>query len=255
MSDYLELLISRSFAALDVIRPRSVSRFERRSPGLPVGIAASPDPGMAEPRRQVTTVTAPREVSPPSRHDDALRVRPQTTEPPAPLVTTVTPPPVSPLASDAGVRPAPAPRQERIGAAPVAAPPMRHAVIQPTRHDVIVERPAGRPPSLEPRPQAPSQPSLATPTLAVLPAGGRPHPVPESPPRPIESATAIEPRFAAREHRPSTPSSEPPAIHVTIGRIEIRATSAAAPVREQHRQPSVMSLDEYLKQRAGGGPR
>jgi hypothetical protein len=88
-----------------------------------------------------------------------------------------------------------------------------------------------------------------------MPAPALPHPAPDSPPRPIEWAAVIEPRVAGQaDQRSGSPPA--PAIHVTIGRIEIRATTpAAAPVRRQPRQPSVMSLDEYLKQRAGGGPR
>jgi len=277
MSDYLGALISRAYDALDVVRPRPVSRFERQSPelesvprggavalvarepdsitgarGLPVGIA-SPDPGVAEHRQRATAVAAPGEVSAFFPHDDALRVRRlQTTESPVPRVTTTTPAPLSPRASDAGVKQASTPQPERIEAGPAATTPMRQTRIQPIRREVIVERQA------EPgkvRPPTPSQPSHAT-TLAVLPAAGLPHPIPNSPPRPIESAAVIEPRLAAQASQRSAPPSEPPAIHVTIGRIEIRATSpAASPVRRQHREPSVMSLDEYLKQRARGGPR
>ena len=41
-------------------------------------------------------------------------------------------------------------------------------------------------------------------------------------------------------------------IHVTIGRIEVRATPPpSAPARKQNAAP-VMSLDEYLKTRSGG---
>ena len=257
MSDYLGALISRSFDPSDVVRPRPVSRFERRSPDLESVPREDAAPSLAAPDAGIPgrDAGAPREVSTFSRHDDSLVPPFQTTEPPASRVTTATPAPLSPRARDAGVRPAPAREQERTEAVPVATPVARGPSIQPIRYEVIMERPAEPPRSREPRPRAPSQPSHAT-TPAVLPAAVLPRPVPDSPPRPIESAAVIEPRRTAQASPRSAPPSEPPAIHVTIGRIEIRATSpAAAPVRRQHRQPSVMSLDEYLKQCAGGGPR
>ncbi len=43
----------------------------------------------------------------------------------------------------------------------------------------------------------------------------------------------------------------PPTIHVTIGRIEVRATTSAAPARQPQSRPR-LSLDEYLRQRNGG---
>lgn len=40
-------------------------------------------------------------------------------------------------------------------------------------------------------------------------------------------------------------------VHVHIGRIEVRATVAAAPARKTTARSPMMSLDEYLKQRSG----
>jgi hypothetical protein len=53
----------------------------------------------------------------------------------------------------------------------------------------------------------------------------------------------------------NVPASEP-TVHVTIGRIDVRAVSAAAPVagKERDRSP-VMSLDEYLRTRTPRGGR
>jgi hypothetical protein len=47
--------------------------------------------------------------------------------------------------------------------------------------------------------------------------------------------------------------TQPASIHVTIGRIEVRATSAqpSAPKRSAP-APAAMSLDEYLRRRSGG---
>jgi len=49
-------------------------------------------------------------------------------------------------------------------------------------------------------------------------------------------------------------SAEPaPTIQVTIGRIEVRATSPAAPPQKQKAASPAMSLEEYLGRRARRG--
>lgn len=56
---------------------------------------------------------------------------------------------------------------------------------------------------------------------------------------------------SAEQPQPSPPL---PTIHVSIGRIEIRATTPSGPPPPKERSsPSVMSLDEYLRQRQRGG--
>jgi hypothetical protein len=44
-----------------------------------------------------------------------------------------------------------------------------------------------------------------------------------------------------------------PTIHVTIGRVEVRATVPAAPASKPRPAPQTMSLDDYLRQRSRGG--
>jgi len=53
---------------------------------------------------------------------------------------------------------------------------------------------------------------------------------------------------------PRRQPAEAPAIHVTIGRVEIRAT--VAPGQEKKRAPKApaLGLDAYLRQRNGGRP-
>jgi hypothetical protein len=60
---------------------------------------------------------------------------------------------------------------------------------------------------------------------------------------------AIQPEVVSTPDRSSVPT-----IQVTIGRIEVRATTApTTPAANQARsKPPVMSLDEYLNQRGGG---
>lgn len=82
-------------------------------------------------------------------------------------------------------------------------------------------------------------------------------------PTAAKTQQAISPRLAPQMQSPrvqkladvSTPiiESTPPAIHVTIGRIEIKATNAPAQPSRQRALTPKLSLDEYLKARSGGG--
>jgi hypothetical protein len=56
---------------------------------------------------------------------------------------------------------------------------------------------------------------------------------------------------------PQQPKSSPvePSINVTIGRIEVRATLPPASAQAQRPAAPILSLDEYLQQRAGGNRR
>lgn len=40
-----------------------------------------------------------------------------------------------------------------------------------------------------------------------------------------------------------------PRIHISIGRIEVRAATASAPTRAPKREASILGLDEFLRQR------
>ncbi len=68
-------------------------------------------------------------------------------------------------------------------------------------------------------------------------------------------APQIQSPRAQRQAAVPAPSIEstPPAIHVTIGRIEIKATNAPAQPSRQRALTPKLSLDEYLKARSGGG--
>ena len=60
------------------------------------------------------------------------------------------------------------------------------------------------------------------------------------------SSRPTEPPDAERSAGPDAPT-----IHVTIGRVEIRASVAAPVTRKPQVRPPAMSLEEYLKQRKG----
>jgi hypothetical protein len=73
---------------------------------------------------------------------------------------------------------------------------------------------------------------------------------------PIEASIRVQPQItphleSLREELPA--ASPPPTIHVTIGRIEVRAHTAAAPAKPAPRSPApALTLDRYLNQRSGG---
>ena len=89
-------------------------------------------------------------------------------------------------------------------------------------------------------------------------------------PAPVRVAPPMSPVFpvapTARAGAPAAPAvpgataapgavaapAPAPTIHVTIGRVEVRATAPSTPQRKPRPAPAVMSLDEYLDRNAGG---
>jgi len=68
------------------------------------------------------------------------------------------------------------------------------------------------------------------------------------------------PPSSARRERtgiasPAAVAASEPSVHVTIGRIEVRATAEGKPVSQRRAESAVMSLDEYLRRRKQGGER
>jgi hypothetical protein len=75
---------------------------------------------------------------------------------------------------------------------------------------------------------------------------------------PQGSAAAAPPRSEpiARRHQPERPVGEataPPTIQVTIGRVEVRASTPAAQPDRAHSRVEPVGLDDYLRQRSTGG--
>ncbi len=65
----------------------------------------------------------------------------------------------------------------------------------------------------------------------------------------------VEP-MATFPARSDTPTDSTPEVHVTIGRIEVRAEPPSAPeARKSRPRPPITSLNEYLASRSGGGGR
>jgi hypothetical protein len=82
-------------------------------------------------------------------------------------------------------------------------------------------------------------------------------PVATQPVRPANTIVGprVTPRIEGRRPAaaPSPAKSPETVIHVTIGRIEVRATAETAPTRKTHAAAPVTGLDEYLRSRAKRG--
>jgi hypothetical protein len=103
------------------------------------------------------------------------------------------------------------------------------------------DRPGERPPG--PRAEPPPAPALDR-----VPAA------------PVTGIRRERPRPAATGERPANDPTEAGTVHVSIGRIEVRAAQPAAPPRPMPEPPPpptprapTLSLDDYLRRREGGG--
>lgn len=79
-------------------------------------------------------------------------------------------------------------------------------------------------------------------------------------PRPPQTFLPVQPVRPSRPASPGMaprlpPPAGPPAIHVTIGRIEVRANAAPAPSRPRRAAVPILNLEDYLRGRAGEGGR
>jgi hypothetical protein len=150
---------------------------------------------------------------------------------------------------------------------PVRMPATREPVRTPGEREPVVATGEDRFPTFA----APSAAEAALPTQPIppprrrndepaAPRTERPSipPVREVPTSRIDrtpgTPTRREARREAQARAATAAAPEPPAVHVTIGRIEVRAVTspAAGPAPRSRRHPTPLSLDEYLEQRRSG---
>jgi hypothetical protein len=244
MSDFLDRLASRAIGGDTALLPRLPSLFEplQKTPILPLS-----DEGGA-----------------PSRDRDV------------PWVTATAPPavPVQPMhAASAAERsraralpgdPSPVSEPEH-----VAAPAQRHTLPSPRlepapRSAPSVERPAA--PSTPAHPAATSLPSLVPPRQTRIAAERqapappsasgslRPAPVPvfgapHAGSLPAPSGPVATQRVPALPAGRETGVSSEPVVHVSIGRLEVRAVAATGTTPRRRDGPQPSSLDNYLRER------
>lgn len=154
------------------------------------------------------------------------------------------------VVNEAGTPPA------RAAATPAAATPSPPATRPPPPPGAAANGPARatRPVPIDDSIRA----AAVAPARRAADAAAVPHP---AAPRPAPATVAAAAAGTAR--RAAAPSLAPaaapaplPPIEVTIGRVEIRAVApAAAPARPVRAGGPRLSLDDYLRQRGGGGPR
>ncbi len=289
MSDYLGDLLTRSFAPAPDVRPRAPSIFE--PPAGPAVLDLQPDAGpdfdaavaspaanrAPAPAQEEATRRPERAVAPPERRAaDVAPVRPHRRDPEtAPIRKDPEhPPSATEQSSPAAVLPnePPAVRTAASLAGPLAAPRAQAAARAtapnpdpPSRAGGAIQRSlpaAAAPPALERR-------AIRGPVSAPeLARGGRARPSDAAPAaaglviRRIEPARDANPppapmpaRREAGRHSLASPPPAPPSIQVTIGRVEVRASTPATVPPSRAKKEPAMSLETYLQRRAEGGRR
>ncbi len=253
MSDYLGNLVERSFAPILAVRPNTPSQFESSPVTSPVNgpsevdlpvdskitastqrspVSTQRSPASAE-NNSARTPKAAREKN---HHAQGEFSEHPLIEPPE-TISAETSAPFSPFAKTPSppqnFSPTPTPRHADAAVRSVASPPRTIRPVDPatTSTEVLNAQSHFSP---EIRPSAAS-------TKGTFPR---------------DSSRPVSP-VARKENGPS-PSREtsapPSTIHVTIGRVEIKATTPPTTAsRANPRKNPAMSLDHYLQRRSNGG--
>ncbi|MDR3415529.1 MAG: hypothetical protein P4L83_05010 [Nevskia sp.] len=274
MNDFFASLAARVHGTHDAVRPRLPSMFESdgavQMPSEETTATAPHDeartasvaPPPAEPPAQRAPLPAADAAPVPSRAPlQVVTERVQAAPAAAAKAAATTAPPV---AAAAAVQPPPLPPQRGDGET------VRHTEREVIRREVVERHPAPPPearraPQSEPpvEPQHKVMPRTERPApMATLPAQESDDPFApmaspqRSPAAVTPPAPPVLPRVEPRPQPPQAPvqrrAAAEPAIQVTIGRIEVRATSAPAERRKTAGTP-VMSLEDYLRTRGERG--
>lgn len=234
MSGYLTNLLARSRGSAEVMRPRIASLFE------PVEAAAE------------ATGQASAELPAPERDEEAAASQTRIAMLEIPREVPLERPTLqAPVAIEQRLAPQ---KLESTPPSEAAAPPRAQAPSPPPA-------PQALPPKLEPpQPQKPEP--QAKPLPAVSPGREKvgvvkevlapPPPDPIAPRQAPLTPPARRPRLQPIANAQKAPPAEPE-VHVTIGRLEVRAVTEPPPRKKERAPSTVMSLSDYLKSRAGGG--
>jgi len=223
MSDYLGNLAARTLAA-PPLRPRVRMRFEPEAP-VAEAVAApepvSPQPRIEAPREQRAVAETPPRVIERERVREVVKPGRETTR-----VVTI----------------------EAAAAEPPREAPSEPEVIErvETINSREVVEGSGRLVRSVPKsgrdvrsPQVKNNDNDETP---------RPHRYDEEPPRVIAQEPLIRERLLTRSEPEAPVAPAEPSVQVSIGRIEIRATTAP-PAQRRARGRSAMSIDDYIAKR------
>lgn len=289
MRDHLYRLAAHALDRLPAAAPRVGSRFEPVAEDEPPAAEAAPgaaEPAVADlaPRRPPAPPAAPSRQPPVALDDRPVATAPTDMRRPLDAVPS-TPDPAAadpfgpaPRASAAAPTMPDDSGSPRPATAPVAANGTTAGADFDTDGDAAT-RASDDEETARPKPAGPGHRTTAAarpPTSPAADPGTAPTPLPtvadaarrspaeEVPPvRTVpaegDDADALfspevpEPRSAAGSLPLPTPAAPETTIHVSIGRIEVRATPPVALPPPAAKAPAVMGLDDYLRRRGGGG--
>jgi hypothetical protein len=245
MSDFLDRLVARAIGSEALLKPRLPALFEPRAGTVPMLFTAGTE-GRPEPPRDAAVL-----ASSPSPHEPAwthaalpeyvaARGEPVSVPPitaAKPRRTTAKPGQISTAPrhtrSRRGVDET---LPEAVKSAPGIETTMARATVPPRHARTIVE--AGPPPRAATGALLPAAAVFAT-QRATEPA-----------PNPPAATAAPRARFAVAD----THATSEPVVHVSIGRLEVRAAPPAVVAPRRRDEPRPSSIDDYLRQRGKVSP-
>lgn len=248
MSDFLDRLASRAIGTETTLVPRLPSLFE---PLQVAPILSLIDEGEA-PSRDRDAVSATTAVLP------EVQLQPMREASPAERSRAPAMPAGPPLVSEPDHTSVPSQRHTRaspmLKVAPRSDPPVERPVTSSTpAHPEATSRPSAMPPRQTRITHADEAPPPQPVTASLRPAPGPVFGTPRSnvAPTPAGQGTA--------RHAPAAPvgrgtgASSEPVVHVSIGRLEVRAAAVAAAAPRRQDGPRPANLDDYLRQRGDKG--
>jgi hypothetical protein len=263
MSDFLHRLARRTLSPEQLVRPRLASLFERVDAPLPPAAAITEEESFEQTFELDTPRRRPPGPTPAAAHQPEADAQHSPSGPPAPGPAALPEPPKPARSVDPGVVSVPVPRR-RPPARPLRHEPVPPRALQTRSHPAVVpelavaELPAAQlsdpiPPVAragDPDERSTVRAPMRAPTvveqLTETPALGTPPVAIEVSPR-ADRPTRREQRIARRLPQPG------PAVHVSIGRVEVRAVATPAAPRERTPDgPRGKQLDEYLRERDRG---
>lgn len=267
---FLGNLIQRTFGEATGIAPRRASRFEpendvlepaivetaTEAPGpvrepvspAPRPLETPPPPRLLEQTELIAGQAPPLEFSPPPARSAAINLAPSVEVPP-PRPAPVTPPPAERLGLRRDLPPPPLPPPPHF--TPAQAPPVERqteTVIRETSETRVESQTIER--RLESLVREVERTEESR-TMLLVPSKTES----AAPPVPLASRTVIVPsasrslpsRLVPVELPAAAPAS--PVVHVTIGRVEVRAAAPAPTPKDQRAREPRLNLEDYLRRR------
>ncbi len=249
MNEFVALLLARSRGA-EGVRPRLASRFEGLGAAFPVVDSSEVEPAPRAPTL-VERFAPPHEARAPHHPTSVLGDEaPVATGPVAASLSQSQSQPAAAMAPRIPAAEVHAQLHARAMVADEASPRVREAAVRPGEF-------AGRPEKAS----APARSAAAPDAMPVPTAASRsPQASAEPPSRRMPDTPRVavplrqEPPLARMQPAAARRAApEETTVHVSIGRVDVRldAPPAARGARREAAAPAVMTLDEYLRSRAG----